>query len=123
MGSEAGKFGAEEMNFIENIADHGKLIEGTDLTLFTDCSKEMREKLIEASEDKVSVVPACVKISAALDGGKNFGLTKAIFDNSAKICFNLKLLDEKADMENNADIARALKAIPVYCAVKGIKIK
>ncbi|HBF86620.1 MAG TPA: hypothetical protein DDW54_02965 [Clostridiales bacterium] len=121
--SGADKFGADEMIFIENIADYGKLIEGTDLTLFTDCSKEMREKLIEASEDRMSAVPACIKIAAALDSGKDFGLTKAIFENSVRICFNLKLIDEKSDVKNNSDIARALKAITVYAAAKGIKIK
>ncbi len=117
------RFGEEEMEFIESLSTYGKLVDGTDFTLFANCSKEMRDKLAEMANEKLAVVPYCVKVAGALDSTKNFGITKAIHDLSVKICFNLKLIDENADIKSNTDILNSLKAIHTFAALRGIKLR
>ncbi|MBO4262726.1 MAG: hypothetical protein J5903_02960 [Clostridia bacterium] len=119
---EHGKFGKDEMNFIESITDYGKLLEGTDFNLFADCVSDMREKLVEKANERIGEVPLCFKLSGAVDSGRNTGVTKAILDDVIRIVFNLKLLDENADIKNNGDILAALKTVYVFMSANGIAV-
>ena len=120
---ENGNFGGESMRFIENITDYGKLIEGTDITFFADCVKDMRDKLAEKAEERLKEVSLCFKLSGAVDSGREVGATKALLDHIIKIAFNLKLLNGNSDVKNNADIISALKSIYVFMMANGISIK
>ena len=85
------------MSFVENIADYGKLIDGTDFTLFADCAKEMREVVSERVEERLKEIPVCFKLAGAVDASRNLGVMKTMLDGTVKIAFNLKFIDETAD--------------------------
>lgn len=120
----ADRFGEEEMKFVENIADYGKLIDGTNFEFFAGCVSDMSDKLAEKADEKLKEIPICFKMSGALDSGKNvIGVTKTLLDVVVKISFNLKLIDAGADIKNNADIGSALKNLYVFISANGINIK
>ena len=117
------KFTADAMRFIENIADHGKLVEGTDFNLFADCAKEMRDVVCERADERLKEVPVSFKLAGAVDSSKKAGITKALLDYTVKIAFNLKFTDPTADVKNNSDIISSLKAIYVFATANGIDVK
>lgn len=115
-------FGEKEMALIETIADYGKLVDGMDFTLFAGCGKEMREKLGEKADERLEEIPICIKLSAAVDSGRDSGVTKALLDNTARVAFCLKYLDEEQDRKNNEDVSAALKNIYVFLNANGIRL-
>ena len=117
------KFTKDAMAFIENVADYGKLIDGTDLNLFADCAKEMREVVSEKVEERLKEIPVCFKLAGAVDVSRGLGVMKAMLDSTVKIAFNLKYVDENADLKDNSDVVNSLKAIYVFAKANGIDIK
>ena len=117
------KFTADAMRFIENIADYGKLVEGTDFNLFADCAKEMREVVCEKADERLKNVPISFQLAGAVDSSRKLGVTKMLLDCTVKIAFNLKYTDPNADVKNNTDIMNSLKAIYVFATANGIDIK
>ena len=117
------KFTIDTMKFVENVADFGKLIEGTDFTLFADCVKEMRDVILEKAEERLKDVPVCFKLAGAVDKSKNLGVMKSMLDLTVKIAFNLKYIDEKVDLKDNSDIVNSLKSIYVFAKANGINVK
>lgn len=117
------KFSKDAMAFIENVADYGKLIEGTDFNLFADCAKEMREVVSEKVEERLKEIPVCFKLAGAVDVSRGLGVMKAMLDSTVKIAFNLKYTDENADLKDNSDVLNSLKAIYVFAKSNGIDLK
>lgn len=117
------KYSKDSMNFVENIADYGKLIEGTDFNLFADCAKEMRDVVCERADEKLKDVPICFKLAGAVDSGRNLKVTKALLDCTVKIAFNLKFIDETANNQDNSDIVSVLKSVYVFAKANGIILK
>lgn len=121
--SQSGDFSKDAMAFIENVADYGKLVEGTDFNLFADCAKEMREVICARAEERLKEVPVCFKLAGAVDSARSLGVTKAMLDATVKIAFNLKFIDVSANIKDNSDVINALKAIYVFAKANGINIK
>ena len=48
---------------------------------------------------------------------------RVLLDNTVKIAFNLKLIDEKVDLKDNSDIIAALKAVYSFAKFNGISLK
>ncbi|MBQ4099282.1 MAG: hypothetical protein IJC87_04085 [Clostridia bacterium] len=117
------KFTADTMKFIENVADFGKLIDGADFTLFADCAKEMRDVVLEKAEDRLKEVPVCFKLAGAVDKSKNLGVMKSMLDSTVKIAFNLKFIDENANLKDNSDVVNSLKSIYVFAKANAINVK
>jgi hypothetical protein len=117
------EFSKDSMRFVENIADYGKLIEGTDFNLFADCAKEMREVVLQRAEERLKEVPTCFKLAGAVDSGRQLGVTRTMLDCTVKIAFNLKFVDCNADVKNNEDVISALKSIYVFTTANGIDLK
>ena len=117
------EFSVDCMRFVENIADYGKLIEGTDFNLFANCAKEMREVVLSRAEERLKEVPICFKLAGAVDSGRKLGVTKTMLDYTVKIAFNLKFVDVGADVKNNDDVISALKSIYVFTTANGIDLK
>lgn len=117
------QFTKDAMLFVENIADYGKLVEGTDFNLFASCAKEMREVLRFKAEERLKEVPISFKLAGAVDANRKLGVMKALLDSTVKIAFNLKFLDENADLKDNSDVINSLKAIYVFAKANGIDIK
>lgn len=117
------KFTADTMKFIENVAEFGKLVEGADFTLFADCAKEMRDVVLEKAEDRLKEVPVCFKLAGAVDKSKNLGVMKSMLDSTVKIAFNLKFIDEKANLKDNSDVVNSLKSIYVFAKANAINVK
>ena len=117
------KFTQGAMAFVENIADYGKLIDGTDFTLFADCAKEMREVVSERVEERLKEIPVCFKLAGAVDASRNLGVMKTMLDGTVKIAFNLKFIDETADAKDNSDVINSIKAIYVFAKANGIDLK
>ncbi|MCI6734241.1 MAG: hypothetical protein PUI31_06955 [Clostridia bacterium] len=117
------RFLADEMLFVENIADYGKLIEGTDYTLFAGCVRDMSDRLAERADERLKVVPVCFKLAGAVDSSKGTASMRVLLDNTVKIAFNLKLIDEKVDLKDNSDIIAALKAVYSFAKFNGISLK
>jgi hypothetical protein len=117
------KYSKDSMSFVENIADYGKLIEGTDFNLFADCAKEMRDVVCERADEKLKDVPICFKLAGAVDSGRNLKVTKALLDCTVKIAFNLKFIDETANNQDNSDIVSVLKSVYVFAKANGIILK
>ena len=118
-----GDFSKDAMTFVENVADYGKLVEGTDFNLFADCAKEMREVVLSRAEERLKDVPVCFKLSGAIDSAKGLGVTKSMLDATVKIAFNLKFIDAQADLKDNSDVISSLKAIYVFAKANGINLK
>ena len=118
-----GDFTKDAMTFIENVADYGKLVEGTDFNLFADCAKEMREVVCARAEERLKDVPVCFKLAGAIDSAKGLGVTKSMLDATVKIAFNLKFVDPQADLKDNSDVINSLKAIYVFAKANGINLK
>lgn len=116
-------FSKDAMRFIENVADYGKLVEGTDFNLFADCAKEMREVILTRAEERLKEVPVCFKLAGALDSARGLGVTKSMLDATVKISFNLKFIDPSANLKDNSDVVSALKAIYVFAKANGINLK
>ena len=121
--SQKDKFTKDAMRFVENIADYGKLVEGTDFNLFADCAKEMREVVLARAEERLKEVPVCFKLAGAIDSAKGLGVTKSMLDATVKIAFNLKFIDTQADLKDNSDVINSLKAIYVFAKANGISLK
>ena len=117
------QFNKDSMLFVENIADYGKLVEGTDFNLFASCAKEMREVVCERADEKLKEVPVCFKLAGAVDSGRNLKVTKSLLDCTVKIAFNLKFIDATADNKDNSDIVSVLKSIYIFAKVNGIILK
>lgn len=117
------RFKPDEMRFIENISDYGKLVEGTDYTLFADCVKDMSDRLVSRAEEQLKEVPVCFKLVGAVDSGKNSGLTKLLLDYTIKIAFNLKLIDPSANVKDNSDVVGALRSVYAFARGNGINLK
>ncbi|MBQ7373673.1 MAG: hypothetical protein IJW64_03830 [Clostridia bacterium] len=117
------KFTADTMKFVENVADFGKLVDGADFTLFADCAKEMKDVVLEKAEERLKEVSVCFKLAGAVDKSKNLGVLKSMLDLTVKIAFNLKLIDEKANLKDNADVVSSLKSIYVFAKTNGINLK
>lgn len=117
------KFSKDAMAFVENVADYGKLIEGTDFNLFADCAKEMREVVSEKVNERLKEIPVCFKLAGAVDVNRNLGAMKSMLDSTVKIAFNLKFIDESADFKDNSDVLNSLKAIYVFAKANGIDLK
>ncbi len=113
-----GTFSESEMKFIENIADYGKLYDGTNLIFFANTAYDIRQKLCEKAETRLKEIPVAFKLSAAIDSGKNVGITKKMLDETSKIAFNCKLVCEGADIKDNSDISAALKGLYAYALAK-----
>ena len=118
-----GEFGEEEMDFIETIADYGKLVDGMDFSLFAGCGKEMRDKIGEKADERLTDIPVCIKLSAAVDSGRNTGVTKALLDDTARIAFLFKYLRPEGEEKNNEDVSAALKSVYVFLNANGIPLK
>jgi hypothetical protein len=116
-------FSKDSMTFVENIADYGKLVEGTDFNLFADCAKEMREVITSKADERLKEVPTCFKLAGAVDSGRQLGVTRTMLDCTVKIAFNLKFVDCNADVKNNEDVISALKSIYVFTTANGIDLK
>lgn len=116
-------FSKDAMTFVENVADYGKLVEGTDFNLFADCAKEMREVILGRAEERLKDVPVCFKLAGALDSARGLGVTKSMLDATVKISFNLKFIDASADLKDNSDVVNALKSIYVFAKANGINLK
>ena len=116
-------FSKDAMKFIENVADYGKLVEGTDFNLFSDCAKEMREVICNKAEERLKDVPICFKLSGALDSARGLGVTKSMLDATVKIAFNLKFIDAQADLKDNSDVISSIKSIYVFAKANGINLK
>ena len=108
------------LTFIENITDYGKLLDGTDLTLFASSAGSIREKLVEKADERLKEVPIAFKLSAALDSGKNLGVSKSLLSATAKIAFNFRLLGEE-DFKGDNAVANSLKSVYAYLSSHGIK--
>lgn len=117
------RFLADEMRFTENIADYGKLIEGADYTLFAGCVKDMSDRLCERADECLKTVPVCFKLAGAVDSSRGTNSMRVLLDNTVKIAFNLKLIDEKADVKDNSDIIYALKSVYSFAKFNGINLK
>ena len=118
-----GDFSKDAMTFVENVADYGKLVEGTDFVLFADCAKEMREVICQRAEERLKEVPVCFKLSGAIDSARGLGVTKSMLDATVKIAFNLKFIDPLADLKDNSDVIGSLKSIYVFAKANGINLK
>ena len=118
-----GDFSKSTMTFIENVADYGKLVDGTDFNLFADCAKEMREVICQRAEERLKDVPVCFKLAGAVDSTRGLGVTKSMLDATVKIAFNLKFIDANADLKDNSDVISSLKAIYVFAKANGINLK
>ena len=116
-------FSKDAMKFIENVADYGKLVEGTDFNLFSDCAKEMREVICSKAEERLKDVPVCFKLAGALDSARGLGVTKSMLDATVKIAFNLKFIDSQADLKDNSDVISSIKSIYVFAKANGINLK
>ena len=116
-------FSKDAMTFVENVADYGKMIEGSDFNLFADCAKEMREVMCQRAEERLKEVPVCFKLSGAIDSAKGLSVTKSMLDATVKIAFNLKFIDPNADLKDNSDVISSLKAIYVFAKANGINLK
>lgn len=117
------RFSKDAMAFVENVADYGKLIEGTDFNLFADCAKEMREVVSEKVNERLKEIPVCFKLAGAVDVNRKLGAMKSMLDSTVKIAFNLKFIDESADFKDNSDVLNSLKAIYVFAKANGIDLK
>lgn len=117
------RFLTDEMRFIENISDYGKLLEGADYTLFAGCIKDMSDKLTERADEKLKIVPVCFKLAGAMDAAKGTSSMRVLLDNTVKIAFNLKFIDPEADLKNNSDVITALKAVYSFAKFNGISLK
>lgn len=117
------RFLADEMNFIENIADYGKLHEGADYTLFAGCVKDMSDRLLSEAEERLKIIPICFKLAGAVDASKNTSSMRALLDCTVKIAFNLKLIDPSADVKDNSDIMSAFNAVYAFARGNGISLK
>ena len=117
------RFLADEMRFTENIADYGKLIEGADYTLFAGCVKDMSDRLCERADECLKTVPVCFKLAGAVDSSRGTTSMRVLLDNTVKIAFNLKFIDEKADVKDNSDIISALKSVYSFAKFNGINLK
>ncbi len=115
-------FDALRLTFIENIADYGKLLDGTDLTLFAGSTGSIREKLVEKADEKLKEVPIAFKLSAAIDSERNLGISKALLANTAKIAFNFKLLGND-EIGDNAAVMASLKSVYVYLSSHGVALR
>ena len=116
-------FSKDAMTFVENVADYGKLVEGTDFVLFADCAKEMREVICQRAEERLKEVPVCFKLSGAIDSARGLGVTKSMLDATVKIAFNLKFINPLADLKDNSDVISSLKSIYVFAKANGINLK
>ena len=116
-------FSKDAMTFVENVADYGKMIEGSDFNLFADCAKEMREVMCQRAEERLKEVPVCFKLSGAIDSATGLSVTKSMLDATLKIAFNLKFIDPNADLKDNSDVISSLKAIYVFAKANGINLK
>ncbi len=116
-------FSKDAMTFVENVADYGKLVEGTDFNLFADCAKEMRQVVCAKAEERLKEVPVCFKLSGAIDSAKGLGVTKSMLDATIKIAFNLKFIDVNANLKDNSDVIGSLKAIYVFAKANGISLQ
>ena len=117
------KFTFDTMKFVENVADYGKLVDGVDFTLFANCAKEMKDVIFEKAEERLKEVPVCFKLAGAVDKSKNLGVMKTMLDSTVKIAFNLKFIDEQADLKDNSDVVNSLKSIYVFAKANGINVK
>ena len=111
------------MNFIENIADYGKLHEGADYTLFAGCVKDMSDRLLSEAGERLKIIPICFKLAGAVDVSKNTSSMRALLDCTVKIAFNLKLIDPSADVKDNSDIMSAFNAVYAFARGNGISLK
>ncbi len=117
------RFLSDELYFIENIADYGKLVEGADYTLFAGCVKDMSDRLTERADERLKTVPVCFKLAGAVDSSKGSSSMRVLLDNTVKIVFNLKFIDERADLKDNSDVIAALKAVYSFAKYNGISLK
>ncbi len=117
------RFLPDEMSFIENIADYGKFIEGADYTLFAGCVKDMSDRIAEMADERLKTVPVCFKLAGAVDSSKGTTSMRVLLDNTVKIAFNMKLIDEKVDIKDNSDVIAALKAVYSFAKFNGISLK
>jgi hypothetical protein len=46
-----------------------------------------------------------------------------MLDSTVKIAFNLKFIDENADLKDNSDVVNSLKSIYVFAKANGINVK
>jgi len=115
-----GSFGKTEMRFIEEIAKHGKLFDGTDLNYFADGSKEITDKLSEKAEEKLNEIPIFFKLSTAIDGAKNTSVSSAVFKETAKILFDFNLL--KGNGADKKSVVISLNRLYAFLVSKGVKI-
>ena len=118
-----GDFSKDAMIFVENVADYGKLVEGTDFVLFADCAKEMREVICQRAEERLKDVPVCFKLAGAVDSTRGLGVTKSMLDSTVKIAFNLKFIDPLADLKDNLDVISSLRSIYVFAKANGVNLK
>lgn len=117
------RFLSDEMRFIENISDYGKLLDGADYTLFAGCVKDMSDRLTERADEKLKTVPVCFKLAGAMDASKGTTSMRVLLDNTVKIAFNLKFIDPEADLKDNSDVIAALKAVYSFAKFNGISLK
>ncbi len=119
----SGNFGSAETRFIEDIADYGKLYDGTNLTFFANSADDIKQRLCEKADARLKELPIAFKLSAAIDSGKGIGITKKMLDETVKILFNCKLLSAKSDIKDNSDISSALKGLYAYLISHNVKLK
>ncbi len=117
------RFLTDEMRFIENISDYGKLLEGADYTLFAGCVRDMSDRLTERADERLKTVPVCFKLAGAIDASKGTTSMRVLLDNTVKIAFNLKFIDPEADIKDNTDVITALKAVYSFAKFNGINLK
>ena len=118
--SFADNFSFDNMKFIEDIAEYGKLIDGTDLTLFADCVKDMRETLLEKADERLKEIPVSFKLAGAVDIKNGGYITKKMFDNIIRIAFILKSADKNANLKDNSDISAIVKPLYKFMSVNSI---